>query len=646
MKINLTQNENKIFDTLRKVCNYIEEKGKEKPTLRIAGGWVRDKLLGLESNDIDVAVDNMMGYDFAVLVREYMLNNKLEVSHMARVAANPEKNKNMETATGKVLGQSLDFVNLRSDTPTVFDSSEPNGYTVNYGTPVVDAFRRDITINALFYNIQTQEVEDFTKMGLDDLRNKIIRTPLPPHETFNDDPLRTLRVIRFASHFGYEIEKSVLEAIKDKDIQEMLSTHTSRSRIGEELNKMLNGNDPLRACEYLYDLNLYKIVFARPPENTVVTIRSALSKDQVKKIQDQIQKKGSKSRNELSEKKSTTEASSTNNIINNATKNTNNSNTNDNASSTMDEKIKHLTSTVESILEDKETTKSEIDISIGLKAVKALHTIIEKELYTSFISKEYYPLSKKYIRFLCLASLLLPYKKITFLERRREAVKSAPATVYIIRDALTVNYHNIIIIIFQEKKIFFFDYYYSIKKYLYINILHLLLFLKKFSREDIDTVSKLHSILSETQKVINESYETKNKDREFYGHYLLNAAASPIKEKWPLTLILSFIDEIYNIEDKNKITEIHNKYKFFYDAVNKFNLDDIHHFQPIINGKVACKLLGIKQGPIVGEILKSVVSWQLRNPEGTKEECERWLKEEMKEEFLKLPQAKRVKICK
>jgi len=52
---------------------------------------------------------------------------------------------------------------------------------------------------------------------------------------------------------------------------------------------------------------------------------------------------------------------------------------------------------------------------------------------------------------------------------------------------------------------------------LYINILHLLIFLKKFSREDIDTVSKLHSILSETQKVINESYETKNKDREFYG---------------------------------------------------------------------------------------------------------------------------------
>jgi len=60
-------------------------------------------------------------------------------------------------------------------------------------------------------------------------------------------------------------------------------------------------------------------------------------------------------------------------------------------------------------------------------------------MYCSFIPNNYCPLNQKYVRFLYLASLLLPYKKITFLERRREAVKSAPATVYIIRDALTVN---------------------------------------------------------------------------------------------------------------------------------------------------------------------------------------------------------------
>ncbi|ORX42913.1 poly A polymerase C-terminal region-like protein [Piromyces finnis] len=263
MKINFTENENKI-DILK------------RPTLRIAGGWVRDKLLGLESNDIDVVVDNMMGYDFALLVREYMLNNNLEVSHMARVAANPEKNKNMETATGKVLGQSIDFVNLSGDTPTVIGSTEPNKYSINYGTPT----------------------------GLHDLKEKIIRTPLPPYETFNDDPLRTLRVVRFASHFGHTIEKNVLEAIKNEEIQNMLSTRTSRSKIGEELNKMLNGNDSLKACEYLYDLNLYKIVFVRPPENAVVTIRSALSKAQVKEIQDQIQKKSKDKKEDMAIEKS------------------------------------------------------------------------------------------------------------------------------------------------------------------------------------------------------------------------------------------------------------------------------------------------------------------------------------------------------
>ena len=144
----------------------------------------------------------------------------------------------------------------------------------------------------------------------------------------------------------------------------MLNTRTSRSRIGEELNKMLNGNDPLKACEYLYDLNLYKIVFARPPENTVVTIRSALSKAQVKEIQDHIQKKG-KSKKEINTltaeqnsqkaKEPPQSSSDTNTLI-----------------SPTEEKIIHLTQTVESVLSTKDT-KSDIDITIGLKAVRALN---------------------------------------------------------------------------------------------------------------------------------------------------------------------------------------------------------------------------------------------------------------------------------
>lgn len=69
------------------------------------------------------------------------------------------------------------------------------------GTPVEDAFRRDFTINALFYNINEDKVEDFTNKGLEDMQKKILRTPLCPIKTFIDDPLRILRGFRFAARY-------------------------------------------------------------------------------------------------------------------------------------------------------------------------------------------------------------------------------------------------------------------------------------------------------------------------------------------------------------------------------------------------------------------------------------------------------------
>lgn len=103
------------------------------------------------------------------------------------------------TATfGKI---ELDFVNLRTEAYSE-DSRVPQ---MSLGTPSEDAFRRDLTINALFYNIHTQLVEDFTGQGLADLRRAIIRTPLPSMVTLQDDPLRALRVLRFACRFNFSI---------------------------------------------------------------------------------------------------------------------------------------------------------------------------------------------------------------------------------------------------------------------------------------------------------------------------------------------------------------------------------------------------------------------------------------------------------
>jgi len=75
------------------------------------------------------------------------------------------------------------------------------------GTPLTDALRRDFTINSLFYNIDTDEVEDYTEKGISDIERKIIRTPLPPLVTFKDDPLRVLRCFRFKARFNFSVDE-------------------------------------------------------------------------------------------------------------------------------------------------------------------------------------------------------------------------------------------------------------------------------------------------------------------------------------------------------------------------------------------------------------------------------------------------------
>lgn len=88
-----------------------------------------------------------------------------------------------------------------------------------FGTPEEDALRRDCTINALFYNLHTSQIEDFTKRGLKDIKLKKIVTPLKPYSTFEDDPLRILRCIRFASRFGFKIDSEVKLAMMHPEIK-------------------------------------------------------------------------------------------------------------------------------------------------------------------------------------------------------------------------------------------------------------------------------------------------------------------------------------------------------------------------------------------------------------------------------------------
>lgn len=220
-------------------------KPKEPTVLRWAGGWVRDKLLGIESNDLDTAINNMTGEAFAQQmcnicdlpeVSKHHSLRPSDIGNLHMIPKNPEKSKHLETTTMKLFGLELDFVNLRKETYAA-DSRNPQ---VEFGTAEEDALRRDATVNALFYNLHTGEVEDFVG-GLADMEKKVIRTPMEPLQTFTDDPLRVLRLVRFASRLQFSIEPATQNAMSEPSVLEALNLKISRERVGTEVEKMLKG---------------------------------------------------------------------------------------------------------------------------------------------------------------------------------------------------------------------------------------------------------------------------------------------------------------------------------------------------------------------------------------------------------------------
>ena len=242
-KIQLDPRERRLRNLLVDVAQSID--GPEPVVLRWAGGWVRDKLLGTETHDIATAINAMTGFPFAQKLAHFAAGPDRAARHalapadigrLHLVAANPEKSKHLETATVRVFGLEVDFVNLRREEYAA-DSRNP---AVEFGTAEEDARRRDATVNALFYNLHTGEVEDLTG-GLADLERRVMRTPMEPLQTFTDDPLRVLRLVRFASRLGFRIDEAAEGVMADERVLGALRVKISRERVGVEVEKMLKG---------------------------------------------------------------------------------------------------------------------------------------------------------------------------------------------------------------------------------------------------------------------------------------------------------------------------------------------------------------------------------------------------------------------
>ncbi|KAI3323554.1 hypothetical protein HD806DRAFT_522701 [Xylariaceae sp. AK1471] len=271
--IELTPREAQLKELLLDAANYVNTSSSatEPVVLRWAGGWVRDKLLGIESHDIDTAINVMTGEAFASKICELCEKPETvekhritgtDIGNLHKIAKNPDKSKHLETTTIKLFDFDVDFVNLRRETYTD-DSRNPQ---MEFGTAEEDALRRDATVNALFYNLHTSKVEDFTR-GLTDMKSKLIRTPLEPFQTFMDDPLRVLRLVRFASRLGFTIDPIAEKVMGDAKVLEALKLKISRERVGVEIEKMLKGQHPQKSLQYINDLGLYHTIFTDPTKS-------------------------------------------------------------------------------------------------------------------------------------------------------------------------------------------------------------------------------------------------------------------------------------------------------------------------------------------------------------------------------------------
>jgi len=238
MDINCTEKEFFIF---KKIAHAAKEL--HMPVYLI-GGFVRDKLIGRQTKDADIVC----------------VGDGIALAHQVADRFQPRPIvsyfKNFGTAHIKLNEFEIEFVGARRESYRA-ESRNPE---VEPGTLEEDQKRRDFTINALAISLNEK---DYGKLidpfdGLADLEKRIIQTPLDPEKTFDDDPLRMMRAIRFASQLNFTIAPQTFEAIRHHVDRIQIIT---QERITEELNKILLSSKPSVGFDLLYKSGLLKIIF-------------------------------------------------------------------------------------------------------------------------------------------------------------------------------------------------------------------------------------------------------------------------------------------------------------------------------------------------------------------------------------------------
>jgi poly(A) polymerase len=234
------ESELKKFPFIKTAMETAEEQGYD---VFIVGGFVRDLILKRERDEIDFLVVGD-GESYAKAYAGKLGIKKIDIF------------RNFGTAHFRYGDFDLEFVGARKESYRK-ESRKPR---VTAGTFEEDILRRDFTINTLAVSVSKKDfgtlIDEFN--GLEDIKNKIIRTPMDPLKTFDDDPLRILRAFRFASQLKFRVEDKVLEAAGE--MRERLRI-VSQERITDEFLKIMASPKPSVGLKLLYNSGVLEVIF-------------------------------------------------------------------------------------------------------------------------------------------------------------------------------------------------------------------------------------------------------------------------------------------------------------------------------------------------------------------------------------------------
>ncbi len=245
-----------------KVVKTLAEAGHEA---YIVGGAVRDLLLGLRPKDFDVATSATPEEVKALFRRAFIIGRRFRIVHVVFGRGRDHEVIEVSTfralidaaATEQVAGNEKTSKGELANKTSVVDASGRVLRDNVWGPQIEDAARRDFTVNAMYYDPQRELVVDYHG-GLADAKKKLLRMIGDPATRYREDPVRIIRVVRFAAKLGFEIEPKTRAPIQE---MAALLDNVPASRTFDEMIKLLQTGHALASIQELRKQGLHRGVF-------------------------------------------------------------------------------------------------------------------------------------------------------------------------------------------------------------------------------------------------------------------------------------------------------------------------------------------------------------------------------------------------